>query len=414
MSSRPRYFQNSFPDYQPGAEVTVPEDRVLQILNHYVDQILKYTTRENNDRRGDLYVGNSGIAYMFYKISQSKVAVHFPDALNNAQFYISESLKRADKYKNRDEDKVSFLCGNSGIYAVSAAVNKAAKNQDKSVQDLEKFSKGFDVCKKIHFNDYGNDEILFGRAGYLSGIYWLNQISNPMPFTKEQVLQVCETMYESGRQYSVKHKLKFPLMYECYGDQYVGAAHGIAAIFHMFLESPIIEQADKLRVIKESIDFFLSLQDKNGNFPASMDEVGENRSYQLVHWCHGAPGTIYLLAKSYLLFKEEKYLIACKKCAELVWHKGLLFKGPGICHGVGGNAYVFLIMYRLTNDVIYLHRAVKFFEFLQNEDFLNHARTPDHPFSLYEGIAGTACFLIDLLDPAKAEFPFMDVFSPKC
>ena len=31
-------------------------------------------------------------------------------------------------------------------------------------------------------------------------------------------------------------------------------------------------------------------------------------SEELVHWCHGAPGMIYLLVKAYSVFKEDKYL----------------------------------------------------------------------------------------------------------
>lgn len=82
-----------------------------------------------------------------------------------------------------------------------------------------------------------------------------------------------------------------------------------------------------------------------GNFPTASDEISYNEN-DLVHWCHGAPGMIYLMAKAYLMWKEEKYLESCKKCANLIWQKGLLKKGPGLCHGVGGNGYVFLLMYR--------------------------------------------------------------------
>lgn len=132
----------------------------------------------------------------------------------------------------------------------------------------------------------------------------------------------------------------------------------------------------------------------------------------LVHWCHGAPGAIYLLAKSHLIFHEQRYLTACVKAADLVWRQGLLFKGPGICHGVTGNGYVFLIMYRLTNEPKYLYFANKFMEFLSHPLFIEHARVPDCRFSLYEGVAGTVCYLIDLLYPQNASFPFMDVFAP--
>ena len=83
-------------------------------------------------------------------------------------------------------------------------------------------------------------------------------------------------------------------------------------------------------------------------------------------------GMIYMLAKAYLVWKEEKYLIGALNCGECVWKKGLLKKGisfciimtifsvksiwwiffltfkkgPGICHGVAGSGYVFLTLYR--------------------------------------------------------------------
>jgi lantibiotic modifying enzyme len=120
-----------------------------------------------------------------------------------------------------------------------------------------------------------------------------------------------------------------------------------------------------------------------------------------------------LLAKAYRVFNEQKYLKACILSGELVWKKGLLRKGPGICHGVAGNGYVFLLLFRLTNDPKYLYRAAKFSDFLTDGYFIHESRTPDRPLSLYEGVAGTVCFLIDLLQPHKATFPFMDVFDPK-
>ena len=142
-----------------------------------------------------------------------------------------------------------------------------------------------------------------------------------------------------------------------------------------------------------------------------MDELGENARDprdELVHWCHGAPGTVYLLARAYLVWKEEKYLSALIKSAEICWEKGLLRKGPGICHGVAGTGYVFLLLYRITNNKLYLNKAISCANFLYNPEF-RQARVPDCPLSLYEGWAGTVCFLLDLLKPDKAAFPFSEV-----
>ena len=47
-----------------------------------------------------------------------------------------------------------------------------------------------------------------------------------------------------------------------------------------------------MHLIKGSVDYVLSLQSNNGNFPCAMDEVQhkQSESDELVHWCHGAPG----------------------------------------------------------------------------------------------------------------------------
>lgn len=35
------------------------------------------------------------------------------------------------------------------------------------------------------------------------------------------------------------------------------------------------------------------------------------------------------MAKAYILWQEDRYLQSCIRCADIVWEKGLLKKGPG-------------------------------------------------------------------------------------
>ena len=53
-----------------------------------------------------------------------------------------------------------------------------------------------------------------------------------------------------------------------------------------------------------------------------------------------------------------------------------------------------------------------YYDYVYNvsQEFSLGARSPDCPLSLYEGWSGTVCFLLDILDPDKAAFPFSDVF----
>ena len=59
------------------------------------------------------------------------------------------------------------------------------------------------------------------------------------------------------------------------------------------------------------------------------------------------------------MFGDGKYLEAARHCAEVVWQRGLLRKGYGVCHGVAGNGYAFLAMYQLTKEEKYVYRAFK-------------------------------------------------------
>lgn len=65
-------------------------------------------------------------------------------------------------------------------------------------------------------------------------------------------------------------------------------------------------------------------------------------------------------------------------------------------------------MYRMTNDQKYLYQAYKFAEWCI--DYGKHGcRIADAPYSLFEGMAGTIYFLIDLLDPSNARFPAFEL-----
>lgn len=406
-----RHFPNPYQDYQQ-QPVSVDKNFIGRLIDDYVNKIIHHKTYSDD---GDLYTGTGGISFMFFKLHQSQIECSaLSGALQNSQMFIQHAK---GSLRGRPEDSVSFLCGDAGILAVSTVINMKSNNLDGAQNDLVEFLKGVEPSLKPVVNKHGSDEILFGRAGYLSGIYHLNQnLPNDKRIPGETIARICDVMIESGVNYSQQRRLNIPMMWECYGDKYLGAAHGICAILHMILESPLFDTLifndQKQKVVRETLDIFLSMQSADGNFPCVLEDCNKPE-HKLVHWCHGAPGAVYVFAKAFLIFKEPQYLNACLKCGELIWQNGLLRKGPGLCHGIAGNGYVFLMLYRLTGDQRHLYRATKFAEFLKNETFLRESRTPDRPMSLYEGVAGTVCFLIDLLNPEKAEFPFMDVFERK-
>ena len=93
------------------------------------------------------------------------------------------------------------------------------------------------------------------------------------------------------------------------------------------------------------------MQTKSGNFPCAMDEAPPNptrhESEELVHWCHGAPGVVHALLLGHRAWPTGGYLDSAVKAGELVWERGLLRKGNGLCHGTSGNGYAFIHLYQV-------------------------------------------------------------------
>ncbi|PSN54550.1 LanC-like protein 3 [Blattella germanica] len=381
MSHPKRYFVNNLQDYAGGNSFT--EQDLSPKIHQTIMLIVEQQPPNVRDADGGLYVGIAGIGYMFYHLSRSQIfASEKSIFLKKGLDYIVPSLDYAEHHKNDKSQKSAFLLGNAGVYAVAAALYHESA-----------YIESCSNCKPLNFLKCGGDELFVGRAGYLSGILWLQKIFGNGFFPEQDIFVLCKCIVESGRKYAQHYKSPCPLMYAYYDVEYLGAAHGLCAILQMLLSFPNYLKSDPRaeQDVKASVDYLLSLQTRNGNFPCATDELG-NRA---------RPESEEL---------EEKYLRSCLKCGELVWAKGLLRKGPGTCHGVAGSGYVFLLLYRLTGDPKHLHRAQAFASFIFSPEFTQGAKTPDSPYSLYEGLAGTVCYLSDVLKPDQAAFPFLDVF----
>ncbi len=156
-----------------------------------------------------------------------------------------------------------------------------------------------------------------------------------------------------------------------------------------------------------------------GHFPNKMGPARESRE-PLVHWCHGAPGVVFLFTQAEKVLNKNnreggkeagRYLAVAERAGEAIWQRGLLKKGPGICHGISGNAFALLKLYKETKDEKWLYRAIQFAEFTDSKEFLEEARVPDHPHSFFEGAAAAACLYADLMEPANACFPLLDLLK---
>jgi len=413
MMQHPRYFENTLSDQENTEDIADSQREYVPVLLQIIHKNCP-ATPENFE--GGVYVGSAGIAYAFYHVAQSGLFDDKKDHfLGIAEKYIKSSLREVKKLDPAQNGiGASLLLGHTGVYLVASLIYEALglhNLRNENVQGLFSMHK---YCVPMNFFKHGSDELFVGRTGFLAACYMINKRFGRTIVSSDITLPLCNTIIESGRRTSKRLEHDCPLVYTYYGKDYLGAGHGLASILLMLLNFQVC-YALKPEVeadIRESVDYLLKSEDQNGNYPP-VPEEGRDDWNELIHWCHGAPGMVYLLGKAYIVWKEEKYLNAAIRCGELIWKKGLLRKGPGICHGIAGNGYVFLLLHRLTREDKHLRRARQFAAFMQTEEFKANSRVPDAPYSLFEGIAGTACFLADLVNPDEGfpgMFPFMDIF----
>jgi len=127
-----------------------------------------------------------------------------------------------------------------------------------------------------------------------------------------------------------------------------------------------------------------------------------------------------MYCKAYEVYNNQKYLQYATEAEEIVWKRGLLTRGVGLCHGIGGNGYSFLICYRTLwkdskinnnnnkhgNQRCYesLYRALQFCVFITKNK--KYPIKIDHPFSLFEGVLGGSSLILNILfAPNTSYFP---------
>ncbi|VDK71233.1 unnamed protein product [Onchocerca ochengi] len=401
-----RYFDNPYlADSEAGSGKVTKEilEKEAAIL---AEEIMK---RKHNpdDYDGGAYVGVAGDGYSVLYASRllSEKAKQYADFCSKV---VEDQLKQIKKSGCRKDDG-QYLLGALGVYVIKAILDYEVK-KFVNTAIIDKVASLIDVICAKDYLPNGADEMLVGRAGFLAAVLTLRMRLHHEIISNLRLKKVVDSIIDSGRSYAKRHGSRAPLMYRYYNVEYLGAAHGLMGILQMLLSFFDLLDGAALRDIESTLDWLLEKQAANGNFSPSVDEIGINRgSNELVHWCHGAAGAVHLMIVAYLCTKKVKFLEAAEKALDLIWKRGVLRKGPGICHGVAGGGYAFLLYYRLTQKTKYLKYAQCFARIACDQNFRKNARIPDSPYSLFEGVGGLLCFLVDLSNPAVAQFPLIPI-----
>ncbi|KAK4420346.1 LanC-like protein GCR2 [Sesamum alatum] len=402
-----RFFPNEMPDYIPetpsveSAAVAAASDSLTKLLHlpyrtlsellkkaalDLKDTVVKETWAGKGKRLGDytLYTGALGTAFLLFKAYQVT-------GDKNDLALCSDIIEACDS-ASRGSGRVTFICGRAGVCALGAVVAHHKGDEQLCHQYLAQF-------KEIKLSKDLPDELLYGRAGFLWASSFLNKSIGKDTISSARMRAVVDEIIKSGRRLA---KGRCPLMFEWHGKRYWGAAHGLAGIMHVLMDVDL--KPDEAEHVKGTLRYMIKNRFPSGNYPSSEGSETD----RLVHWCHGAPGVALTLAKAAKVFGSEEFLQAAIDAGKVVWNRGLL-KRVGVCHGISGNAYVFLSLYQLTGKPEFLYRAKAFSCFLHNRaqtlisEGIMHGG--DQPYSLFEGIGGMAHLFLDITKPSQARFP---------
>ncbi|XP_031284072.1 lanC-like protein GCR2 isoform X1 [Pistacia vera] len=395
-----RFFPNEIP---PETSLTPQQDSLSNLLSlpfttlsdklktsafHLKQTIVNEMWGPSGKRVKDysLYTGALGTAYLLFKVYQVTKS-------ENDLKLCSDIVKACDS-ASKDSGRVTFICGRAGVCSLGAVVAKYAGDE----RLLEHYITQLKEQIKLP-SDLPN-ELLYGRVGFLWACSFLNKHIGKDTISTARMRAVVDEIIKAGRR--LANKGRCPLMYEWHGKKYWGAAHGLAGIMHVLIDMEL--KPDEVEDVRNTLRYMIKNRFSSGNYPSSEG----NESDRLVHWCHGAPGVTLTLVKAAQVFGDKEFVQAAVDAGEVVWQRGML-KRVGICHGISGNTYVFLALYRLTGNSEYLYRAKAFacFLFDRAQKLISEGKMHggDRPYSQFEGIGGMAYLFLDMVEPSTARFP---------
>ena len=199
-------------------------------------------------------------------------------------------------FKNQTEENISYYFGSIGFYLTAIPLFLDSFSQAKYcilkiIDTLTNFKK----YKGLIYNEllYGTSGLLYCLLKLQSLIANETDLKKCFPNLENEIYELAIFIYEAGLKAAPPSSSPaFRLTYDFYGDEYLGAAHGLFGILYILCTAyinnkKIFEEGGKektektqkfLNDIKRSFHFCCDLQFKSGNFPAGTSKVEKDLS----------------------------------------------------------------------------------------------------------------------------------------
>lgn len=129
-------------------------------------------------------------------------------------------------------------------------------------------------------------------------------------------------------------------------------------------------------------------------------------------WCHGTAGIGLFYAKAFESSARTEFLDKARSAATSTYMHGDTRSSPVQCHGLAGNAELFLELYRLTNETMWLNYASDFGTTIMkyqirtdDGDLWQGDESGHYSPDFYCGASGVGHFFLRLAGPLQMRMP---------
>ncbi|MBI1767319.1 MAG: hypothetical protein HYR67_02965 [Bacteroidetes bacterium] len=363
----------------------------------------------------NIYLGVSGIVLFLIELYKHTKQERYLSAITNLSRWVTNYSKSNTTYN------YSFLTGRLGVsYTLLQVFDLTKKNE--YLRDALELSRN---CEQFinAYNDKKVNDFLVGISGSIIPLMHLYIASKEIWLIEKINLYVAALLDRIhfgaiGFYWDKDRKNTKPLC---------GFSHGVSGIGYVFLElgyffqNPtfywISDQAFKYESYyydsskKNWPDFRKGYSDSRfENNKQLMQEVGKqkfNEANYMTAWCHGAPGIGLTRLRAYELTNDNSYLTDLHLALECT--KEDLRNGENntytLCHGLGGNANLFIEANRVLvdSDLLVISRqialdAIKCKQTV-NKYYSGYSKIDIEDTSLFMGDAGIGYYYIQVTDP---------------
>lgn len=366
-----------------------------------------------------LYSGNAGIALFLVELFAKTKNSEFLDVATSATERLRTKLSKADTFR------LPYLVGDLGVVAPLIRLYQVTS-------DSKYLSQALDVarlCAQCDKDQFGFSELLNGAAGIGHGYLTLAMLSQD-----EFLIRALD--YQVNKVLSDFHLGATGIYWDRNPQQHhglCGFSHGACGVGFFLYElyaitgnSAFAYAGDQSFLYEQH--YFNSATGNWPDFRGGIDIHGEDfykenlkagkldpfiSSGEMVAWCHGAPGIGLSRLRAYEVSKRSEYLNQAKIAIETTKRASQYSLGKDsksrtyiLCHGLGGNADIFIEAARVIGEKEYLSLAYDVADQIVEEVHAGtkfasgfRAATSGEDISLFMGNAGIGHFLLRCSDP---------------